>query len=109
MDGYCICSSVGPHPPTLADPPCDRKALLILSIPPISPSPFPIRDPPPKTKVLDPRLEALDVLVKSVNLVPYNWSAWLKIAACIDGGEEVSSSFPSRDFEFTSFGSSKRR
>lgn len=32
----------------------------------------------------------MDALVASVKLVPYNWSAWLKLAACLDGAEEVS-------------------
>lgn len=32
---------------------------------------------------------AMEALVASVKLAPYNWSAWLKIAGCLDGPEEV--------------------
>lgn len=31
----------------------------------------------------------MDTLVSSVKLQPYNWTAWLKIATCIEGPEEV--------------------
>ncbi|GAA5945899.1 hypothetical protein JCM1841_004708, partial [Sporobolomyces salmonicolor] len=65
------------------------KALLFLSLPPVSPSPFNPR-PHPSTSTadsaaaappLDLRLAALETLVQSVKLEPYNWSAWVKIAA----------------------------
>lgn len=46
--------------------------------------------------VLDLRLAAMDALAASVKLVPYNWSAWLKLAACLEGSEEVQSSHPIR-------------
>lgn len=67
-----------------------RKALLLLSLPPLSPSPFPSRDSRDIDDVLDLRLEAMEALVASVKLVPYNWSAWLKLATCLEGAEEVS-------------------
>ncbi|KWU43913.1 TPR-like protein [Rhodotorula sp. JG-1b] len=37
----------------------------------------------------DLRLAALETLVNSVRAEPYNWSAWLKIAECLDGPEEA--------------------
>ncbi|KDE09842.1 hypothetical protein MVLG_00240 [Microbotryum lychnidis-dioicae p1A1 Lamole] len=65
------------------------KALLLLAIPPVSPSPFGPRDPTTMTVTLDHRLAAMDHLVHSVKLEPYNWSAWLKLASCLDGPEEL--------------------
>ncbi|SCV73471.1 BQ2448_7397 [Microbotryum intermedium] len=65
------------------------KALLLLAIPPVSPSPFGPRDPTTMTVTLDHRLAAMDHLVQSVKLEPYNWSAWLKLASCLDGPEEL--------------------
>ncbi|GAA5879899.1 hypothetical protein JCM1840_000390 [Sporobolomyces johnsonii] len=78
------------------------KALLFLSLPPVSPSPFNPR-PQPSTSTadsaaaappLDLRLAALETLVQSVKLEPYNWSAWVKIAACLDGPEELEATLP---------------
>ncbi|GAA5887104.1 hypothetical protein JCM5296_001595 [Sporobolomyces johnsonii] len=78
------------------------KALLFLSLPPVSPSPFNPRpqpstltaDPPAAAPPLDLRLAALETLVQSVKLEPYNWSAWVKIAACLDGPEELEATLP---------------
>ncbi|BGP19250.1 hypothetical protein JCM10213_007015 [Rhodosporidiobolus nylandii] len=70
------------------------KALLLLSLPPLSPSPFNPRPPAPHPSSsyappLDIRLAALEILVKSVQLEPWNWGAWLKVAECLDGPEEL--------------------
>ncbi|GAA5853861.1 hypothetical protein JCM8547_007477 [Rhodosporidiobolus lusitaniae] len=77
------------------------KALLLLSLPPIAPSPFNPRPShlqqqhqPPSTPPHDLRLAALETLVQSVKLEPYNWSAWLKIAECLDGTEELEATLP---------------
>lgn len=67
-----------------------RKALLLLSLPTLAPSPTGLRDPSSSLAGLDVRLLAMDTLVSSVKLQPYNWTAWLKIANCIEGPEEVS-------------------
>lgn len=71
-----------------------RKALLLLSLPPTSPDAFDARpsDVASDSPNVDLRLAALEVLVNSVQAEPYNWSAWLKIAECLDGPEEVRSS-----------------
>lgn len=90
MDGYYFCefgfSRCSPRLLTYSN---TRKALLILSLPPISPSPFPSRDSTATGGTLDLRLAAMDALVASVKLVPHNWSAWLKLTACLDDIEEV--------------------
>ncbi|ORY50685.1 hypothetical protein BCR35DRAFT_327247 [Leucosporidium creatinivorum] len=65
------------------------KALLLLSLPPLAPSPTGLRDPSSSLAGLDVRLLAMDTLVSSVKLQPYNWTAWLKIASCIEGPEEL--------------------
>lgn len=39
---------------------------------------------------LGQRLEAMSSLVQSINIFPYNWSAWLKLTDLLDGEEEVS-------------------
>ncbi|GAA5821685.1 hypothetical protein JCM11251_000969 [Rhodosporidiobolus azoricus] len=79
------------------------KALLFLSLPPIAPTPshsshlfsHPSSSSTPSThQHLDLRLVALETLVKSVNLDPWNWSAWLKIAECLDGPEELEATLP---------------
>ncbi|GAA6010860.1 hypothetical protein JCM10207_003963 [Rhodosporidiobolus poonsookiae] len=75
------------------------KALLLLSLPPLTPSPFnPALRPPassaPAAAPLDMRLAALETLVKSVERAPWNWSAWVKIAECLDGVEELSATLP---------------
>ena len=31
----------------------------------------------------------MELLLESVKLVPYNWSAWLKLTTCLEGSEEV--------------------
>lgn len=72
------------------------KSMLLLALPPLAPSPFGARDPAPTPAAVDLRLSAMDLLVSSVKLEPYNWSAWLKLAACIDGPEEVNSPFAFR-------------
>jgi len=56
---------------------------------PIAPAPNSARAPDAPPQPLDYRLAALEVLVSSVVRVPWNWSAWLKIAECLDGPEEV--------------------
>lgn len=43
---------------------------------------------------LGKRLEAIDVLVRSGAMYPYNWSCWLKIASLIDRSDEVNSLAP---------------
>lgn len=35
------------------------------------------------------RAEALECLIRSVNLYPWNWSAWLQLSACLEDHEEV--------------------
>ncbi|GAA5991040.1 hypothetical protein JCM11641_006599 [Rhodosporidiobolus odoratus] len=73
------------------------KALLFLSLPPLTPSPFnprPQVPPNPIAPPLDLRLAALETLVSSVRLEPWNWSAWLKIAECLDGPEELEATLP---------------
>ncbi|KPV73847.1 uncharacterized protein RHOBADRAFT_54441 [Rhodotorula graminis WP1] len=70
------------------------QALLLLSLMPTAPAPTaarPLDAPPP---ALDYRLAALETLVNSVRLEPYNWSAWLKIADCLDGPEELEATLP---------------
>lgn len=67
--------------------------MLLLSLPPLSPSPFTPHGPAPA--IDDLRLTAMELLLSSVKLTPYNWSAWLKLASCLDGTEEVRPSFPS--------------
>ncbi|KAK4046940.1 Anaphase-promoting complex subunit 8 [Microbotryomycetes sp. JL201] len=60
------------------------KSLLLLSLPSNS--------PPPSFMLVqdaDVRLTAMDALIKSVTLEPWNWSAWLKLASCIDGPDEL--------------------
>lgn len=72
-----------------------RKALLFLSLPPTTPQAFPSRDSSGGASFeADLRLAALETLVNSVRAEPYNWSAWLKIAECLDGPEEVGFSGP---------------
>ncbi|SCV72885.1 BQ2448_31 [Microbotryum intermedium] len=51
--------------------------------------PFWPEGPTTMTVTLDHRLAAMDHLVQSVKLEPYNWSAWLKLASCLDGPEEL--------------------
>jgi anaphase-promoting complex subunit 8 len=66
---------------------------LFLSLPPTTPQAFPSRTNDPTSaspESSDLRLAALETLVNSVRAEPYNWSAWLKIAECLDGPEEVS-------------------
>ncbi|GAA6050389.1 hypothetical protein JCM3770_004013 [Rhodotorula araucariae] len=65
------------------------QALLLLSLTPTAPAPLGPRAPDRGPPALDHRLAALETLVKSVRLEPYNWSAWLKIAECLDGPEEL--------------------
>lgn len=69
------------------------KSLLLLSLPPIPPAaipPHPHRSPSTSpAPQSDLRLAALETLVSSVKLEPYNWTAWRKIAECLDGPEEV--------------------
>lgn len=76
-----------------------RKAILLLSLPPVPPSSHSRHpqqtDQTPSHPSDDIRLAALDLLVQSVKLEPYNWSAWAKIASCLEGPEEVSLLFPS--------------
>ncbi|KAM0747566.1 TPR-like protein [Meredithblackwellia eburnea MCA 4105] len=63
------------------------KALLLLSLPPTNPAPLnPAHSAKPSS---DLRLDAMEILVQSVNLEPYNWSAWLKLASVLDGPEEL--------------------
>ena len=31
----------------------------------------------------------MDCLIQSIKIEPWNWSAWLKLASCIEGPEEV--------------------
>lgn len=64
-----------------------RKALLLLSLPPVAPSPFPNRDGGIDH---DLRLIAMEALVEAAKLETYCWAIWLKLATCIDGPEEVS-------------------
>lgn len=69
---------------------------MFLSLPPTTPQAFPSRTNDPTSAAAasspesDLRLAALETLVNSVRAEPYNWSAWLKIAECLDGPEEVS-------------------
>ncbi|GAA5910236.1 hypothetical protein JCM6882_001782 [Rhodosporidiobolus microsporus] len=83
------------------------KALLFLSLPPIAPTPSHAHSSSSQpfshastaaaaagAPPLDLRLAALETLVKSVNLDPWNWSAWLKIAECLDGPEELDATIP---------------
>ena len=65
-----------------------RKALLLLSLPPVAPSPFPNRDGGIDH---DLRLIAMEALLEAAKLEPNCWSIWLKLATCIDGPEEVTS------------------
>ncbi|KAI5478692.1 hypothetical protein MNV49_004719 [Pseudohyphozyma bogoriensis] len=67
------------------------KSLLVLALPPLSPSPMKSPEPSTSSSTLssDVRQTALDLLTKSVTLEPYNWAAWLKLASCIDGPEEL--------------------
>ncbi|BGP34605.1 Anaphase-promoting complex subunit 8 [Rhodotorula toruloides] len=75
------------------------KSLLLLSLPPIPPAAIPPH-PHPSTSSASPppasdlRLAALESLVNSVKLEPYNWSAWRKIAECLDGPEELEATLP---------------
>ncbi|BGP50870.1 Anaphase-promoting complex subunit 8 [Rhodotorula kratochvilovae] len=70
------------------------KALLLLSLMPTAPAPLGPRGPDAPPPALDYRLAALETLVNSVRLEPYNWSAWLKIAECLDGPEELDATLP---------------
>ncbi|GAA5878407.1 hypothetical protein JCM3774_002827 [Rhodotorula dairenensis] len=71
------------------------KALLFLSLPPTTPQAFPSRDTTGgASPEADLRLAALETLVNSVRAEPYNWSAWLKIAECLDGPEELEATLP---------------
>ncbi|GAA5971241.1 hypothetical protein JCM8115_005814 [Rhodotorula mucilaginosa] len=73
------------------------KALLFLSLPPTTPQAFPSRTNDPTSaspESSDLRLAALETLVNSVRAEPYNWSAWLKIAECLDGPEELEATMP---------------
>ncbi|KAL8280147.1 hypothetical protein RQP46_007477 [Phenoliferia psychrophenolica] len=77
------------------------KALLILSLPPLNPSPFSPLGPasPPGDDI---RLHAIELLLESVKLVPYNWSAWLKLTSCLEGQEELDSVMKYLPHVFTS-------
>ncbi|GAA5915775.1 anaphase promoting complex subunit CDC23 [Sporobolomyces salmoneus] len=77
------------------------KALLLLSLPPGNPSSQ--TKPSAESSIPnsnsshpsdDIRLTALDLLVQSVKLEPYNWSAWVKIASCLEGPEELEATIP---------------
>ncbi|GAA6017803.1 hypothetical protein JCM11491_004625 [Sporobolomyces phaffii] len=77
------------------------KALLLLSLPPTPPSSQSRTShdtssdatlPPHPSD--DIRLTALDLLVQSVKLESYNWSAWVKIATCLEGPEELEATMP---------------
>ncbi|GAA5953750.1 hypothetical protein JCM3765_006957 [Sporobolomyces pararoseus] len=70
------------------------KALLLLSLPPSHPSSSSSRPSPHSPPSSDIRLTALDLLVQSVKLEPYNWSAWLKISNCLEGPEELQATLP---------------
>ncbi|GAA5985287.1 hypothetical protein JCM10908_002605 [Rhodotorula pacifica] len=75
------------------------KALLFLSVPPTTPQAFASRAYPDQVATSSPetadlRLAALETLVNSVQAEPYNWSAWLKIAECLDGPEELEATLP---------------
>lgn len=35
------------------------------------------------------RIEAMDVLIKSLNAYPWNWSAWLMLGVCIQDIDDV--------------------
>ncbi|BGP26936.1 cell division control protein 23 [Rhodotorula toruloides] len=76
------------------------KSLLLLSLPPIPPAFIPPHSQSstatsaPSSPTSDLRLAALETLVNSVKLEPYNWSAWKKIAECLDGPEELEATLP---------------
>ncbi|GAA5881458.1 hypothetical protein JCM16303_005661 [Sporobolomyces ruberrimus] len=72
------------------------KALLLLSLPPSPPQSRQTTSatPAPSHPSDDIRLTALDLLVQSVALEPYNWSAWVKIASCLEGPEELEATLP---------------
>jgi anaphase-promoting complex subunit 8 len=36
------------------------------------------------------RAEALECLITSLTIYPWNWSAWLQLSACLEDPEEVS-------------------
>ncbi|GAA5929722.1 anaphase promoting complex subunit CDC23 [Sporobolomyces koalae] len=74
------------------------KAILLLALPPGPPS-VQSRSLPDNASLAshpadDLRLTALDLLVQSVKLEPYNWSAWVKIASCLEGPEELEATMP---------------
>ncbi|KAK4048976.1 Anaphase-promoting complex subunit 8 [Microbotryomycetes sp. JL221] len=62
----------------------ELKALLLLSMPPNA-------TPPASLEVMhaDVRVAAMDLLIKSVGIEPWNWSAWLRLASCVEGPDEL--------------------
>ncbi|KAK4694200.1 anaphase-promoting complex subunit 8, partial [Phenoliferia sp. Uapishka_3] len=78
------------------------KALLILSLPPLNPSTFTHQAPSASSETSDVRLLAIELLLESVKLQPYNWSAWLKLTACLEGSEELEGIIPFLPQVFTS-------
>ncbi|KAM0791842.1 hypothetical protein ACM66B_004099 [Microbotryomycetes sp. NB124-2] len=66
------------------------KALLLLSLPAESPPPDFMAVPNSSEDYpTDVRALAMDALIKSVTLEPWNWSAWLRLASCINGPDEL--------------------
>ncbi|GJN93627.1 hypothetical protein Rhopal_006684-T1 [Rhodotorula paludigena] len=76
------------------------QALLFLSRAPTAPAPIHPRGPSgvhggaASAGQVDERLVALELLTQSVRIEPYNWSAWLRIAECLDGPEELEATLP---------------
>ncbi|KAI8924590.1 hypothetical protein BC831DRAFT_402213, partial [Entophlyctis helioformis] len=51
-------------------------------------------------KKLEKTIQSFELLLKSVRIYPYNWSAWLELASCLQTTEEADALFPKLPKDF---------